>query len=744
MKESRLGDWNALQDLYLKLKCSRSKELGSSGELLYCLFLLSKSNADCYSAIFSRSNSIECLKINRNDNESSESHWSSHLSNGVNTKKKNNLNRHTVYGCINDNSNYKATSKYNLLAKDLIFIFQGFNGKHIYFENEKCLFKFDRNDLFHANEIFFAKRLSVLGQNFKIIMTYSAKAMNNRTKSYVIQSFGSALNDEINEFYKLITSIQANLHKVDNCLQSHCNVTLHGLCIWTFETFIRFEALVKLINRCRSKKGGALISVVYDMMHHGDPLVKECLRKILSKVVKPIRNMLHLWIFYGELKDEYEEFFIYVNKNAARIIGTFNSVFWFDQFSINKCMLPGFINKSQAYKILMTGKAISILRELSKVYAFPSLYDQLKSSFENSNLETLFDQKCPSHQANEFVGLLDCVYREIGQTSLSILNAQYMLHEHFIAHKRFLLLEQGDFINYLMELLHPIINRPANKISVYTLSQTLENAIQKTNVQYDTPSEILSRIDIFFDQRVQNENAWDIFALKYRIDGPIGTIFSEQSQIIYSKLFSLFWRNKAIEFASNKSWVNLRLISRQVYCMPFEMLPQILNNFNYQLYQMISFIKTIQRFYNNLLESLWMQVKNELEEPRNLNKLIKVHQVFLQNLVKKFFFDNSDKLIAQQENINKSLENLVEKLDLFTAELGKFLQKNIEDNWHNELKQYEQDVIVDYNFWLLNYSRLLHNEISLFLQMLIDTDEDDLRELCFNIDFNKYYQMKNV
>src|SRR5699024_2476400 len=151
------------------------------------------------------------------------------------------------------------------------------------------------------------------------------------SKGFVCQSFGSALEEEINDFYKLITKIQANYHRSD---QLHSAVTLHKLYMWTYETSIRFETLANLICKCRSKKGGALISVVYDLMHHGDPIGRECFKKILSKVVKPIRQMLNHWIFYGELKDEFEEFFICINENA-HVTTSLSNVFWFNKYSIN-------------------------------------------------------------------------------------------------------------------------------------------------------------------------------------------------------------------------------------------------------------------------------------------------------------------------------------------------------------------------------------------------------------------------
>ncbi|KAH9424546.1 gamma-tubulin complex component 3-like [Dermatophagoides pteronyssinus] len=738
LKKLSIEDLNRFEDLYLHLKSTLPKSFNIR-ELLYCLFLLSNSTSIDNATIFSISNSIETMKIAKNDLDLEYRH-SHHFGNNNGIQRDRmmtNPNRHTVhvYTDNNNDSNCKIRSKYTLLAKDLISIFQGLHGKHINFQTDsKFSVTFGRNDLFYSNEIYFAKRLSVLGQNFKTIKTYSQTSMNTTSKGFVVQSFGSALNDEINNFYKLMTSIQANFHKPEQ------TVTLHKLCFWTTESFICFEALVNLIGKCRSKKGGALISIVYDIMHHGDPLVRECYRKILSKVVKPIRKMLNHWIFYGELKDEYKEFFISTNDNAKNVITTsLSDVFWFDQYSINNSMLPGFINKAQAYKILITGKAISMLREVSmnRVSAVLPLYDQLKNSFENSNLEILFDQKYSS-EANDFAGLLDYVYKEISQTALNILNAKYQLYEHFIAHKRFLLFEQGDFISYLMELLYPIINRPANKIRPYTLSQTLENAIRKTSAQCYESSDILSRIDIYFDPNFPMENAWDILTLKYRIDGPIGTIFNQQSQVIYTKLFALFWRNKTIEFSLNKCWIDLKNISTQLRVASFLRLSS--NHFNYLLYQILSFTKTIEQYFNYLLESRWTQVKNELDQPRNLNRLIKVHHIFLQNLVSKFFFEN---LLRQENAINKLILSFIDKLESFINDIVHNNQ-NVEKFWGDQMDQYRKEIEENYNFWLHNFSRMLHKEISLFLELLIDTDEDDHRELCFSIDFNKYYKMQHV
>lgn len=729
LKQTRLDELNNFENIYFKLKSELSNSVNLR-ELLYLLFLLSSSNSKPGLTLLNSSNTVKKLMIaqstdfDKDEKSKNDIHLRKHSSSIVRP--------HTIHGDIN--SDYRITSKYSLLAKDLVFIFQGISGKHINFnENEKFLFNMEKNDLFFANDVHFAKRLSVLGQNFKSIQHYSDFMMNNYLKGLVCQSFGSALNEEILDFYKLITGIQANYHQKSH---SNTDVTLHKLYIWTYETSIKFEALKNLIHKSRTKKGGALISVVYDYMHQGDPIIRECVRKILSKIVKPIRQILNHWIFYGELKDEFKEFFIGLNENAHQ-----SNDFWFDKYSINKSMLPGFISKQQAYMILITGKAISMLREVSqnKVTIILPVYDQLKHSLENSNLETLFEKKYNSN-ANDFASLLEYVYKEISKTALSILSARYVLSDHFQAHKKYLLFEQSDFIYYLMELLHPLLDRPANKLRLYTLSQTLENAIRKTSAQYES-GETISRLDIYFDQNFQHENGWDIFTFKYRIDGPISTIFTEQCQCIYTRIFSLFWKIKRMDFILNKCWIDLKLQNREFTTISFK---TIFNNFYYVMYQITAYIKTMQRYFNYLVESGWNQVINELNEPRNLDKLIKTHQLFLQTLVKKLFFGHSQSLTKQYEVIASHIFDFIEKLNQFLKELNSFRFKQLKDAWQDELAECENEIDSNYNFWLINFNKMLHKEVVLFLELLVETEEDDLQELCFSIDFNRFYKMNHI
>lgn len=70
--------------------------------------------------------------------------------------------------------------------------------------------------------------------------------------------------------------------------------------------------------------------------------------------------MLSRWLLDGEINDPCNEFFI----EAKTIISA--ERLWHDKYHVRSSMVPSFITKSQAKKILATGKSINFLRQICK------------------------------------------------------------------------------------------------------------------------------------------------------------------------------------------------------------------------------------------------------------------------------------------------------------------------------------------------------------------------------------------
>lgn len=133
-------------------------------------------------------------------------------------------------------------------------------------------------------------------------------------------------------------------------------------------------------------------------------------------------------------------------------------------------MVPSFITISEARKILVTGKSINFLREICQ-YMTSSSEISTRRIFETINgvlfyhfttflillitylivvsVEALFD----GEQGVQLQKAMDMAFRESSQRVLDIMRKEHRLFEHMQAFRNYLLLGQGDFIRYLLELI---------------------------------------------------------------------------------------------------------------------------------------------------------------------------------------------------------------------------------------------------------------------------------------------------
>lgn len=162
-------------------------------------------------------------------------------------------------------------------------------------------------------------------------------------------------------------------------------MTISHLHLWAYEPLETLKWLASIVRACEGQKGGALASAVYGFSHHGDAGVKQLVKRILEKVCDPLHTMLVRWIAEGELDDPRKEFFI---EARSDVVG---DRMWHEKYQVRDSMVPTFISKAQARKILGTGKSINFLREVCKDSA--PLQERRRESFkqnaEDSNGKTV-------------------------------------------------------------------------------------------------------------------------------------------------------------------------------------------------------------------------------------------------------------------------------------------------------------------------------------------------------------------
>jgi gamma-tubulin complex component 3 len=203
---------------------------------------------------------------------------------------------------------------------------------------------------------------------------------------------------------------------------------------------------------------------MHAMSRHGDPFIREYMHRMLNGVSKPFFTMLQEWIYEGELDDPYKEFFI-----TSRDVP--DDLMWVSKYVLRRSMLPRFIPETLAMKILSIGKSLNFLRYTcgdsgwlkENITERTGMFGVMCTGIRRATLWT-HPPTSTMHVPPEATDLtygdlqglemsIDAAYRATSTRLLDILKGKFKLMAHLDALKRFLLLCQGDFCQYLMDAL---------------------------------------------------------------------------------------------------------------------------------------------------------------------------------------------------------------------------------------------------------------------------------------------------
>lgn len=305
------------------------------------------------------------------------------------------------------------------------------------------------------------------------------------------------------------------------------------------------------------------------------------------------------------------------------------------QYVINDYMMPGFISRQQANKVLATGKAIHLLRKVCAESVASSVpgYDDLKKSFESTNIESLFRSKglISCGEENEFEHLLNTAYKEVSQKALELLFGNFKLRSHFRGLRQYLLLGQGDFIRHLMDLLKTELDKPSSECRFHNILSVLECAMRSTNAQFDEP-DVTNRLDCrLLDPPTPQASGWDIFSLVYRVDGPISTIFTEEKVRDYIDIFRQLWRTKRVEHVLTSLWSSQMFYSKSAASLP--LFSSVCHRANLLLTDMIHYMQHFQNYIMfEVVECSWVELVAATDAAKDVDDIVAAHDSYLRKI----------------------------------------------------------------------------------------------------------------
>lgn len=530
-----------------------------------------------------------------------------------------------------------------VLVRDVLYLLQGISGEHVrlsaapaaaaalelHFDERHGRIPAPARDLLH--------RIAELGQLCVRLQRYVDEHTHPVPRHRAAQSLSHYVSRELRAHAAWASALDAQWHAQDEAPGSAPPLTLQRLACEAWEPLLRLRLLSTMVESCRPQHGGALVSTIHAYTLTGDPLIRRWTADLLEHVSRPFFHTLSRWLYDGELEDPFDEFFVARTAPPparARPVddlvvlsepGFDAAAVWQSRFALRREQLPSFLSEHFARRIFSTGKSLHFLRECCHDAGARPPHAALREL-----------------KYSDMPGLEHAINHEFAQASgrlCTLLLTQFRLRDHLCALKRYVLLEQGDFADALLDTLAPSLARPAASLYQHNLSAALETAIRASGAQFDDPA-ILACLDARSLEFGAGDTGWDTFTLEYRVESPLNAVLDASAMAGYQLLFHYLWQIQRVAAAATRAWAQLRGAERAVLrararTSHTPALAAGLRRALLQVRDMVHFVRQLQGFCE--LEGLahaWQRLEHDLAAPiSDLDQLIDTHRHYLGSLI---------------------------------------------------------------------------------------------------------------
>ena len=422
-KVSKLSNFNPdiinhFQNLYHKLLHKRT--LTKRWEILYLLNNLSKI-PKIYKQLDYPENDLLQKKIidincniSGNDIIDNENKF-------LNYKTKSNNNIELDPALENDINNENSPiiidtkkSQLNITEKDivtdLLFVLVGINGKYIKYNSAKESFILDENIPWDEKLYDIVYSISEVGWLYYKINNYISWYKESNIRSLYIQSLIFAIQNELDEYYKLISlfkkinnnDLSGNINHIP--LNNSINETskyqkklnLKNLFMGVLSYKEKLKWLLICCETVQTLKGSSVLSQIYSYVKYLGNY--KYLNNVLNEVSKPFISFILNWIIYGEIRDPFNEFFVEIIDDIK------DDDIWQKKYKLIGNNIPNFVKREPIVKIFEIGKCIHFIRKYcNEKYSLNNLkqviqyiiqkYSEKSKEEENNNISQIIDKE---------------------------------------------------------------------------------------------------------------------------------------------------------------------------------------------------------------------------------------------------------------------------------------------------------------------------------------------------------------
>ncbi|KAH9698238.1 gamma-tubulin complex component 2 [Citrus sinensis] len=348
-------------------------------------------------------------------------------------------------------------------------------------------------------------------------------------------------------------------------------LSIQGLWFYCQPMLGSMQAVSAVIHKASANNftGSAVLNLLQSQAKAmaGDNTVRSLLEKMTQCASNAYLGILERWVYEGVIDDPYGEFFIAEDKSLLKesLTQDYDAKYWRQRYSL-KDGIPSFL-ANIAGKILTTGKYLNVMRECGH-------------------------------------------------------SAQYDLMGKLRSIKRYLLLDQGDFLVHFMDIAREELMKQLDEITVEKLQSLLDIALRSTAAAADPchedltcsveRSSLLKRMATLKGVEIKTSSdsvdleqpvsitGLETFSLSYKVQWPLSIVISRKALTKYQMVFRLLFHCKHVERQLCGAW---------------------------QVHQILSVL--LQTHWFQVLEPNWHVMHNRLQTAKSIDEVIQHHDFFL-------------------------------------------------------------------------------------------------------------------
>ncbi|XP_023954385.2 gamma-tubulin complex component 4 isoform X2 [Bicyclus anynana] len=550
-------------------------------------------------------------------------------------------------------------------------------------------------------------------QSFILEASFHARKILTASDHRSYGLYGQALSEGISE---ILQSYRNTLMEVESLVLGNQNYTLSFVYSHVEKFQGLFLTLIKIISTIKERRltGCQILSLIHQYILNGDKLVHEAIIQIFSCLNTVFINQLCTWLLYGDLRDPYEEFFVYQikkNETSDTIVSSQSTSNTCDKslvstlqqtpldcgYNLNPNMIPYFIPLSLAQEILFIGKTVILFgfdpKKVKKSSSFTISRPMLTLQKMNADSrrftiweenEAEFHEKLQKlKNPKDFeVSNLRGVVREIKECVtkhlwvVAVEEAQ-LLHELRLM-KDFYLLGRGELFLELLRLTAPKLDKPTTRTSTRDMNHAFQLAARAVFLSDSADIEKFSfelpyvKPNSSANSNMEDEDSstvedgWSSIILKYDFKWPLHLIFAPEVLARYNDMFRLLLVIKKTQHNLHVLWKTYKQSKRFSMCQLHNKLMFLMDNLQHYLQA-------------DVLETNFSRLMDAVNRTNDFEKLKSAHATFLADILSQSFLtvtssdnDSGDTMDSLNNPVFCNIMELLKLCDSFCSmnELG--------------------------------------------------------------------------